>query len=115
MKPCDPVWRPFSAASQSSTGSICCARHGIPCGQVRTVAQALEDPQLQARDMILDLDHPKAGRLRVTGTPIKLSAAYESIKATAPPTHGQHNREVFCDLLGLSAAELESLRREEVI
>jgi crotonobetainyl-CoA:carnitine CoA-transferase CaiB-like acyl-CoA transferase len=87
---------------------------GIPCGQVRTVAQALEDPQLRARNMILDLDHPKAGRMRVTGTPIKLSGG-DSIKPTAPPTHGQHNREVFCDLLGLSAAELESLRREEVI
>ena len=87
---------------------------GIPCGQVRTVAQALEDPQLQARDMILDLDHPKAGRVRVTGTPIKLSEV-ESIKATAPPTHGQHNRKVFCDLLGLPAAELESLRSEGII
>ena len=87
----------------------------IPCGQVRTVAEALEDPQLQARNMILDLDHPKVGHMRVTGTPIKLSAADDSMKATPPPTHGQHNREVFCHLLGLSAAELESLRREEVI
>jgi crotonobetainyl-CoA:carnitine CoA-transferase CaiB-like acyl-CoA transferase len=87
----------------------------IPCGQVRTVAEALEDPQLQARNMILDLDHPKVGRMRVTGTPLKLSAADDSMNATPPPTHGQHNREVFCHLLGLSAAELESLRREEVI
>jgi crotonobetainyl-CoA:carnitine CoA-transferase CaiB-like acyl-CoA transferase len=87
----------------------------IPCGQVRTVAEALEDPQLQARNMILDLDHPKVGRMRVTGTPIKLSADDDSMNATPPPTHGQHNREIFCHLLGLSAAELESLRREEVI
>jgi crotonobetainyl-CoA:carnitine CoA-transferase CaiB-like acyl-CoA transferase len=87
----------------------------IPCGQVRSVAEALEDPQLQARNMILDLDHPKVGRMRVTGTPIKLSAADDSMNAMPPPTHGQHNREVFCRLLGLSAAELESLRREEVI
>jgi crotonobetainyl-CoA:carnitine CoA-transferase CaiB-like acyl-CoA transferase len=87
----------------------------IPCGQVRTVAEALEDPQLQARNMILDLDHPKVGPMRMTGTPIKLSAADDSMNATPPPTHGQHNREVFCHLLGLSAAELESLRREEVI
>ena len=87
---------------------------GVPCGEVRTVAQALEEPQLRAREMILELNHPKSGRIRVTGSPIKMSAA-GSLSATPPPMHGQHNREVYCGLLGLSVEEVQALKREKVI
>ena len=87
---------------------------GIPCGEVRTVAQALEEPQLRARDMIVEMEHPKAGHLRVTGSPIKMSSI-DGFEATPPPVHGQHNREVYCGLLGLSGEELETLKREGVV
>ena len=87
---------------------------GVPCGEVRTVSQALAEPQLRARGMILELDHPKAGRIRVTGSPIKMSAV-DSLSAAAPPTLGQHNREVYCGILGLSEDELDRLRRDEII
>ena len=87
---------------------------GIPCGEVRTVAQALEEPQLKARDMIVELEHAKAGRIRTTGLPVKLSGARPA-PPSPPPTLGQHNREVFCGILGLAERELESLEREGVI
>lgn len=87
---------------------------GIPCGEVRTVSQALEDPQLAARDMILELPHPKAGPIRVLGSPIRMSAS-APMRPTPPPTLGQHNREVLCGILGLSEAEYENLARERVI
>ncbi|PYV07349.1 MAG: hypothetical protein DMG07_29090, partial [Acidobacteria bacterium] len=64
---------------------------GLPCGEVRTVPQALADPQLAARGMILELEHPKAGRIRQTGSPLKLSAAGGS-RASAPPLRGQQDR-----------------------
>jgi formyl-CoA transferase len=87
---------------------------GIPCGEVRTVARALEEPQLKARKMIVELDHPKAGRIRATGLPIKMSGGGPA-RPSPPPTLGQHNHEVFCGMLGLSEHELESLGREGVI
>ncbi len=87
---------------------------GIPCGEVRSVAQALSDPQLEARNMVLELLHASAGPIRVTGSPIKMSGEAE-LRATPPPTHGQHNREVFCGILGLSEEELDSLARQDVI
>jgi crotonobetainyl-CoA:carnitine CoA-transferase CaiB-like acyl-CoA transferase len=87
---------------------------GIPCGEVRSVSQALEDPQLRAREMILELHHSKAGPIRVTGSPIKMSAG-NSLNPSPPPTRGEHNREVFCGLLGLSDSELEDLKRNQVI
>lgn len=87
---------------------------GIPCGEVRSVSKALEDPQLRAREMILELHHSKAGPIRVTGSPIKMSAA-NSLNPSPPPMRGEHNREVFCGLLGLSESELEDLKRDQVI
>jgi formyl-CoA transferase len=87
---------------------------GVPCGEVRTVSQALEDPQLRARDMILELDHPTAGSIRVTGSPIHMSSAPE-LRASPPPLRGQHNEDVYCGVLGLSPQELDTLRQERVI
>ncbi len=87
---------------------------GIPCGEVRTVAQALEEPQLKARDMIVELEHPKAGRIRATGLPIKMSGTRPR-KPGPPPTLGQHNREVFCGILGLEEKEFESLKSEGIV
>ena len=87
---------------------------GLPCGEVRTVPQALADPQLAARGMILELEHPKAGRIRQTGSPLKLSAAGGS-PASAPPLRGQHNAEVYGRILGLPDSDLDQLAREEVI
>jgi len=86
---------------------------GLPCGEVRSVAQALEEPQLRARGMILDMEHPKAGRIRVAGCPLKLSGSRPADPAP-PPTLGQHNREVFCGILGLSQEEFEALARDRV-
>ena len=45
----------------------------VPCGRVRTVAEALRDPQVEARQMLLDFDDPVMNGLRVLGNPIKLS------------------------------------------
>jgi crotonobetainyl-CoA:carnitine CoA-transferase CaiB-like acyl-CoA transferase len=87
---------------------------GVPCGEVRTVSQALEDPQLRARDMILELEHPVAGRVRCTACPVKMSGAPPA-QAAPPPMHGQHNRDVYCGILGLSDEDLARLRREGVI
>jgi crotonobetainyl-CoA:carnitine CoA-transferase CaiB-like acyl-CoA transferase len=87
---------------------------GIPCGEVRSVAQALKEPQLRAREMILELDHPKAGKIRVTGSPMKMSGMEPALSAP-PPLLGQHNREVYCGLLGLSPEELRQLRTDRII
>ena len=86
----------------------------LPCGEVRTVAQALEEPQLRERGMILELEHPVAGRIRTIGSPIKLSDAAPS-KTAAPPLAGQHNEEVYGRVLGLKREEIESLKQEGVI
>ncbi|MBT2565892.1 CoA transferase [Arthrobacter sp. ISL-85] len=67
---------------------------GIPAGPIQTVDQALEDPQVIARGMITDLEHPTAGPLKVIGCPIKLNRTPAAVR-TAPPLLGQHTLEVL--------------------
>lgn len=82
---------------------------GVPCGSVRSVAEALVDPQLAARDMIVVVEHPTAGDLRVLGTPLKLSDT-PAVVRTAPPLLGGDTDRVLSGELGFSAEEIAELR-----
>lgn len=86
----------------------------IPCAPVHTLAEALADPQVLARNMIVDVPHPGGARTRQPGNPIKLSDTHEDT-FTAPPLLGQHNHEVYGDLLGLDAFTREHLRSRGVV
>jgi crotonobetainyl-CoA:carnitine CoA-transferase CaiB-like acyl-CoA transferase len=87
---------------------------GIPCGRVRTVAEALENPQVAARGLLLDVDHPRAGRGRYVGSPIGLDGADRGSRRP-PPLLGQHTEEVLSEWLGLSAPEVAGLRQGGVV
>jgi crotonobetainyl-CoA:carnitine CoA-transferase CaiB-like acyl-CoA transferase len=77
------------------------------------VAEALGDPQIDAREMIVAVDHAAAGHLRLLGVPIKLSATPGGVRS-APPTLGQHTGAVLREL-GVSSAEIDALRAEAAI
>ena len=68
--------------------------NAVPCGQVRTVAEALADPQLAARAMVVELEHPDLGPIRTLGNPIKLSRT-PAVLQLAPPRLGEHTAEVL--------------------
>src|SRR6266446_5378806 len=70
---------------------------GIPAGPINTVGEILEDPHIQAREMVVQLTHPEYGPLKVLGIPIKLSDT-PGIVQNAPPRFGEHNREVLSKL-----------------
>jgi crotonobetainyl-CoA:carnitine CoA-transferase CaiB-like acyl-CoA transferase len=82
---------------------------GVPVGPVNRIGDMLADPQVAAREMVIEVDHPRAGRTRALGMPIKLSDARADMTRPAP-LFGQHSREVL-DQLGYSAAEIEALQR----
>jgi crotonobetainyl-CoA:carnitine CoA-transferase CaiB-like acyl-CoA transferase len=74
--------------------------HAVPCGEVRTVAEALSDPQLAAREMVVELPHPELGSIRSLGNPIKLSRT-PAVLDRPPPALGQHTTEVL-EALGMA-------------
>ena len=89
------------------------AKVGVPCGSVREISEVLADPQIVARHMIAEVDHPTVGRTRVIGSPLKLSATPPSVR-TAPPTLGQHTETVLTEL-GYDRAAIANLRATAVI
>jgi crotonobetainyl-CoA:carnitine CoA-transferase CaiB-like acyl-CoA transferase len=83
---------------------------GVPCGSVREVGDVLEDPQLDARQMIETVDHITAGAVRVLGVPIKLSDTPGAVRA-APPALGQHTHRILEDECAMTARQIEELRK----
>ena len=87
---------------------------GVPCGRVRTVAEALESEQVKARGLLLDVEHPRSGAGRYLGSPIHLTGAGRGSRRP-PPLLGEHTQEVLAERLGLTPAEVEELRRQGVV
>lgn len=87
---------------------------GLPCGPINTLDRVFKDPQVLHREMVVEVNHPSVGKVRLAGNPIKLSESPAMIKAH-PPLLGEHTEEVLASLLGLKGEEIEGLRREGVI
>lgn len=86
----------------------------VPCGVVNTIDKLEDDPQVVARDMILNVDYPGLGNIPLPGTPIKLSLTPSSISSCAPKI-GEHNEEIYCGLLGYSQKELKKLKQQDIV
>ena len=71
-----------------------CDKHNIPCGPIQTLDEVEKDPQLKAREMFVDFDHPTAGAIKMIGSPLKLSRTPVSI-TKHPPNVGEHNEEIL--------------------
>ena len=86
---------------------------GLAVGPVNTVAEALDHPQIRARDMVAELTHPDYGPLKYLGIPVRLSDTPGRLD-TAPPRYGEHNRAVLREL-GFSEASIGQLAAWKVI
>lgn len=87
---------------------------GVPNGPINNVAQVFEEPQVKARGIRVEMDHPVAGRLPTVASPMRFSATPVEYRL-APPLLGQHTEEVLRGLLGKGDAELAALRAAGVV
>ncbi|WP_397534380.1 CaiB/BaiF CoA transferase family protein [Roseateles sp.] len=85
----------------------------VPCGAINNLAEAFADPQVQAREMTVAMEHPLSGTLRLVANPIKLSATPVSYRH-APPLLGQHTGDVLAEA-GLSEQQIALLRARGII
>ncbi len=86
---------------------------GIPCGPINHLDETLNDPHIQARGMVLTMEHPVAGEIQMLGNPMHLSDTPVSYRL-APPTLGQHTEEVLQDL-GYDQEAIAQLKEQGVI
>lgn len=87
---------------------------GIPCGPINTVDRVVADPQVQARQMIVEVEHEGVGRVRMAGCPVKLSATPAAIQGPAPKL-GEHTEQILTQFLGYSMEQVNTLRQEGVV
>ena len=81
----------------------------VPCGPVNTMKEVFEDEQVLNRGMLTEVEHPKDGKMKMVGLPVKFSGTKASIRS-APPMLDQHTEEVLRDVLGYDAKKIEYLR-----
>jgi len=87
---------------------------GVPVAPINTIDRLVTDPHIAvAREMFVDVEHPKAGVLKLTGAHIKLTETPPAIR-TPSPELGQHNGEVFGSLLGMVSSDIEKLTQDGV-
>jgi crotonobetainyl-CoA:carnitine CoA-transferase CaiB-like acyl-CoA transferase len=84
----------------------------VPSAPVQRIDQVIADPQVQARNMIIEQTHPVLGKVRLANVPFKFSDS-DATPRTAAPLLGQHNREIAREL-GFSNAEIEAMVKDGV-
>jgi crotonobetainyl-CoA:carnitine CoA-transferase CaiB-like acyl-CoA transferase len=99
--------RPVATWIEALTGA------GVPCGQVRDMAEVFSDPGLSEREMVVEVQHPTVGQVRLPGIPFKLAGTPGSIRMP-PPLAGQHTDELLA-WLGYGPAEVGALRDAKVV
>ena len=88
---------------------------GVPAAPINNIEQVVNDPHIAgAREMFVEIDHPKAGKLKITGSHIKMSATPPSIRVPSPAL-GEHNAAVLGELLGLNSEQLAGLKADGAI
>ncbi|PWA09999.1 CoA transferase [Pueribacillus theae] len=86
---------------------------GVPCGPINDMKAVFDEEQIQARNMLVEVDHPEAGKVSLVGSPIHYSRTPVSVRKH-PPMVGEHTEEVLKEL-GLKEYEINSLKAEKVI
>ena len=87
---------------------------GIACGRVNTMDRVFDHPQIKPRNMVVEVKHPTANKIKLVGIPVKYSETQGSIRLP-PPLLGQHTQEILSGPLGYSEEEIDALRQEGVV
>ncbi len=89
--------------------------YSIPAGRVYRAPEMLADPHFKAREAIIEVETERFGKLKMQNAFPKLSATPSGVRRPAPSFVGQHNAEIYGELLGMSEAEMDSLKAAGVI
>lgn len=88
--------------------------HGVPISSINSIKDIFEDEHYKARENIIEVDHPRLGKIKMPGIVPKFSNTPGSIQRIAPDL-GEHNDDVLGELLGYSAEDIEGFKEEKII
>lgn len=111
---CDGMIREVLGTNMASYWISLFEIEGIPCSKLNRVDEALESDQSKANDMVIEMEHPQVGNIRVPGIPYQFSRT-PAVVQSAPPLLGADTERILRTILGKSDAELEILRTSGVI
>lgn len=87
---------------------------GMPYAAVNDIQGTLNHEHTKARNMVIEVEHPECGPIKLLNSPIKFSETKPKIRSP-PPTLGQHTDEILREHLGMSEHEIKSLRDRGII
>ncbi len=86
---------------------------GILCARINSYAEAADDPQLRINKMVMETRHPRAGSIKLVGTPLRIRNCDESFRTNSAPELGEHNSEILGEL-GYSAEQIRQFKQNGV-
>lgn len=86
----------------------------VPVAPILQIDEAIEDPHVKARGIIVEVEHKTAGKVRMPGFPLKMSATPGEIRLAAPLL-GEHSAEVLKEMLGYTDEQIQELRKAGVV
>jgi glutaryl-CoA transferase len=87
---------------------------GVPCGPINSIDQVLQDPQVLAREMVIEVPHPSAGNVRMVASPLKIPTSPATIRLP-PPLLGEHTDEILQKILGYDVGVIRELHATQVV
>ena len=87
---------------------------GVPCSSINNIEQVINDPHVNFREMVIKMNHPKAGILTLPNSPLKFSDSKNKLNVPSPLL-GEHTEEILSGFLGLTIDEINELKEDRVI
>ena len=89
-------------------------KHGIPVGAINSIEDLVQHPQVKARGSLVQMDHPRAGKVTIVGVPMRLSRTPGSVRTPAPKL-GEHTDKVMREFMNMSEERIAQLHRDGVL
>ena len=88
--------------------------NNVPVGAINNIEQVMQHPQIKARGVMIETDHPNAGKVKQVRSPLRLPAM-PPMPDTPAPLHGQHSSEILREVLQMNDAEIAALKQSGTI
>ncbi|HEY6101941.1 MAG TPA: CoA transferase [bacterium] len=108
-----PLLEPIFERKSTAEWSAALEAAGVPAGPIYLLSDLFSDPQVRHRDLVVEMSHPKAGRIKQTGVPIKLSDTPGGLVAP-PPLLGEHTDRILTEL-GYTAEEISAMHGDGAV